>query len=129
MDLYNAALGQDEADEPIELTIEQYNEAKSHYAGIIARGEAAKRLAGNDDFKMLVMEGYLTNEGNRLQELITSGRISNRATTEGVMRELEAIGCFRNFMKMHTDQAYIAVAELCDLEEAWELALKEEAGE
>ena len=128
MDLYNAALGQDEADEPIELTLEQYQEAKEHYEGIIARGEAAKRLASNPDFVLLIMEGYLTNEGLRLSELITSGRINNAVVRDGVMKDMEAIGSFRNYMKMHNEQSNIAVAELADLEEAWELAITEEAG-
>lgn len=129
MDLYNAALGQDETDEPIELTLEQYQEAKDHYEGIIARGQAAKNLSQNPDFVALIMEGYLTNEGLRLSELITSGRINNQSVRDNVMKDMEAIGSFRNYMKMHTDQAAVAVAELADLNEAWEIALREEAGE
>lgn len=125
MDLYNASMGEDFSDEPMELTHEQYEEAKAHYQGIIARGEAAKRLAENEDFKLLVMEGYLVNEPRRLAELAASGRINNDITRQGVMRDLEGVGSFRTYMKMHTDEAAVAVAELESLEEAWELALTE----
>ena len=129
MDLYNAALGQEAEDEPMELTLEQYEEAKAHYNGIIARGEAAKRLAENPDFKLLVMEGYLTNEPRRLADLMSSGRLNNQLSIDGVQRDLLAVGSFRTYMKSHTDEAHIAVMELASLEEAREIALAEEAGE
>lgn len=128
MDLYNASMGEEEPQE-IELTHEQYVEAKEHYESIISRGEAAKRLAENEDFKNLVIDGYLDNEPKRIADLMASGRLTVQSM-EACSLDLRAVGSFRNYMKMFVEQGGMAAAELEALEEARDLAIKEaEAGE
>ncbi len=124
MDLYNASLGTEEPDE-IELTLEQYEEAKAHYKTIIDRADAARRLAMNDDFKSLVMVGYFENEPARLAELMASGRLPN-SSFDGCVEEMKSIGRFRNYLKLHIEQGNMAQDELKSLEEARDEAIKAE---
>lgn len=125
MELYNASMGVEEPEE-IELTLEQYEEAKSHFADIIAKMEAAKRLASNDDFQLLVMTGYFVDEPQRYAELIASGRLNDKVR-EDCIRQMTSIGDFRNYMKNIVEQGNMAVDELKSLEEARDMAIEAEA--
>jgi hypothetical protein len=127
MDLYNASLGEEEP-ETIELTHEQYEEAKTHFADIIAKGDAARRLAENEDFKLLVLQGYFVDEPSRMAELMASGRL-NEKVFENCTSSIKAVAEFRNFMKNIMEQAKMANDELASLEEARDEAIKAEAGE
>lgn len=127
MELYNASMGQEEPEE-IELTLEQYEEAKSHFADIIAKMEAAKRLASNDDFKLLIMTGYFVDEPQRYAELIASGRLNDKVRDDCV-RQLTSVGDFRTYMKNIIEQGNMAADELKSLEIARDEAIKSEAGE
>lgn len=127
MDLYNASMGGEEP-ETIELTHEQYEEAKVHFADIIAKGDAARRLAKNEDFELLIMQGYFFDEPARLAELLSSGRLNDKVADD-TAETIKAVGKFRNYMKNIIEQANLAVDELTGLEEARDIAIKEEAGE
>ena len=127
MELYNASMG-DEEPEAIELTLEQYEEAKEHFADIIAKGDAARRLAENDDFKLLVMQGYFTEEPVRMAELMSSGRLNDKVFGD-CTDAIKAVAKFRDFMKNIIEQSNMAADELAGLEEARDLAIKEAAGE
>lgn len=124
MDLYQASLGEEAPDE-IELTLEQYEEAKEHYTTITDRADAARRLAENDDFKNLIMSGYLTDEPQRLAELIASGRLNEKTVTD-CSRQLVSIGDFRGYMKNIIEQGGMAADELKDLEMARDEAIAQE---
>ena len=124
MDLYQASLGEEASDE-IELTLEQYEEAKEHYSSITNRADAARRLADNDDFKNLVMTGYLTDEPQRLAELIASGRLNEKTVTD-CSRQLVSIGDFRGYMKNIIEQGGMAADELKDLEMARDEAIAQQ---
>lgn len=127
MELYNSSMGHDESD-TIELTLEQYEEAKEHFADIISKSDAAKRLADNDDFNLLVMVGYFVDEPQRYAELMASGRLNDKVFSD-CADSLEAIGKFRNYLKNIIEQGHMARDELAGLEEARDLAIKAEAGE
>jgi len=124
MDLYQASMGE-EAPNEIELTLEQYEEAKEHYLTITDRADAARRLADNDDFKNLIMTGYLTDEPQRLAELIASGRLNEKTVTD-CSRQLVSIGDFRGYMKNIIEQGGMAADELKDLEMARDEAIAQE---
>ncbi len=124
MDLYQASLGEEAADE-IELTLDQYNEARDHYETITERADAARRLADNEDFKILIMTGYLTDEPQRLAELIASGRL-NEKTVSDCSRQLVSIGDFRGYMKNIIEQGNLAADSLKDLEMARDEAIAQE---
>lgn len=125
MDLYNASQGNEADDEPIELNLEQYEEAKAHYQGIIDRADAARRLANNDDFKALVLTGYFENEPKRLVELMASGKLPQQSM-DNCVKDIESVGRFRNYMKMHMEQGRMAADELVLLEEARDEAILQE---
>lgn len=127
MDLYNASMGEEEP-ETIELTLEQFEEAKEHFADIIAKGDAARRLAANDDFQLLVMTGYLTEEPQRMAELMSSGRLNDKVFGD-CTDAIKAVAKFRDYMKNIVEQSNMAADELAGLEEARDLAIKEAAGE
>ena len=127
-DFYNASsvFEQGENDEVI-LSLEEYEDGKKHLQGIIERGEAAKRLADNPDFQMLIMDGYLSKEQIRLADLMASGKL-NQTVFDGCVEGMKGIGHFRNYMKMHVEQVNLAKDELAALEEAREQSiLAEEA--
>ena len=125
MDLYNGALGQEEVPEPMELTLEQYEEGVKHYTSIIERADAARRLASNPDFMSLVLDGYLKNEPLRLADLMGSGRL-NEVTFQNCANDIRAVGSFREYMKNIMEQGSYATAELEALEEARDIAIQEE---
>lgn len=125
MDLYNASNAQ-ESEEEIPLTLEEYEDAKKSLNKIIERAGAARRLAENEDFKALVMEGYLTDEPVRLAELMASGRL-HKSSMENCMAEMDAIGKFRTFFRNMLEQGNLAADELVSLEEARDEAIKIEA--
>lgn len=125
MDLYNASQGNEDEEEGIVLTLEEYEEAKESLGKIIARADSARRLVQNEDFNNLVMVGYLTDEPQRLAELMASGRLPN-TNMENCMKEMTAIGLFRNYMKMHIEQGNMARDELESLEEARQEAIEAE---
>lgn len=128
MDLYNASTVVED-EEPMVLSLEEYEDAKKSLETIIVRADAALRLSKNEDFKQLVMQGYLSDEPKRLAELMASGRLVQQSM-ENCTRELDAIGKFRNFMREMTSQGEMARTELASLEEAREEAiLAEEAAQ
>lgn len=126
MDLYNAStdLGANEEEE-IVLGIEEYEDAKKSLTTIVDRAEATLRLAENDDFKQLVIQGYLTDEPQRLAELMASGRL-HKTSMENCADELNAIGKFRSFMKNMVEQGNQARNDLVELEEARDYAIRVE---
>lgn len=125
MDLYNASQGNEDEDEGIVLTLEEYEDAKASLSKIIDRADAARRLVKNEDFNNLVMIGYLTDEPKRLAELMASGRLPS-ANMDNCLKEMAAIGAFRNYMKMHIEQGNMARDELSALEEARQEAIEAE---
>lgn len=122
MDLYQASMEQEEVEE-IALTKEEYDEAVKYYEAIIANGEAALRLANNEDFKKLILEGYLSNEPKRLADLMASGRLNNQVF-ESCSEQIQSVAHFRNYMKVFTDQGGLAKEELISLEQAYNEALE-----
>ena len=126
MDLYNASNGSEEEEEL--LTLEEYEERKGYLNDIIDMGQSALRLAENPDFMKLIMQGYFTDEPQRLAELMASGRINSK-TMDDCAKELDAIGKFRSYMKRFTEQHHLAVDELKSLELAREESILREAGE
>lgn len=128
MDLYNASNGVDldqtAADEQVAITLDEYEDMKKALETDIARGDIARRLASNEDFKELVMVGYLEDEPKRLAELMASGRL-HETTMNNCAKSLAAVGDFRNFMKQALTQGEQAREELEGLEEARNEAIAE----
>lgn len=125
MDLYNASTDFGDTEDPMILTLEEYEDAKKNLETIVARSDIARRLADHPDFQELIMQGYLHDEPLRLAELMASGRLQDK-NMQNCMHELDAIGRFRNFLKLNIEQGNLARDELVSLEEARDEAIKAE---
>lgn len=123
MDLYQGSLPQGNEEPEMELSYEEYLEGKQQYQAAIDRGEAAKRLAQNPDFKALVTEGYFEEEPKRIAALMACGRL-HPTSMDNCKNELFAIGHFREHMRGLTENIALAKANLESLEEAYEEALR-----
>lgn len=131
MDLYNASnviQETHEDDEPVAMTLEEYEENKAAMERAIEGHSAALRLAENEDFKALVMEGYFSEHPKRLGAMIASGRMNSK-NIEGAVKDLEGVASFRTYLQQHLEQGQIARDELAALEEAFQEAMENEAAE
>lgn len=132
MDLYNASssgfIDAGDNEEPKELTLEELDQARKENEAIIEVAEAARRLAENPDFKLVVMDRYFESEPRRLTGMMASGKI-HETTFNNCAKELEAIGKFRAFLSFTLEQGNIAEADLAALEEARDDFLENQAQE
>lgn len=122
VDLYNAGMPMDEEPE-MALTMEEFEEAREELNHTIQRGEAAKRLGQNPDFKLLVLEGYFDREAKRNSDLMTTGKLT-KSVLEGCADNLAAIGKCRLYFKDAVEQGNLATQELAALEQARDEALE-----
>lgn len=104
--------------EEIELSIQ---EAKK----LIARKDAAQRLADNRDFKELVLEGYLKDEAVRLAHI--SADANMKEYREEIMLSMQGISLFRQYMQNLIRMGEMAQAEMYDYEQALDDVRAEEA--
>lgn len=102
----------------IELTIE-------HAKEIVERGESARRLASNSDFKKLVLDGYFVNEAARLA-LLHSDPSINEEIREKVLRDLNGPGAFKRYLSTIIQMGDQAIRELPELQEALDEARAED---
>lgn len=114
----------DENQEDIGLTLEEFEEMKGDCERVISYGDAAVRLAENPDFKLLVMDGYFKGEPDRLAGTIASGKFPP-ASDQNAFEAIKAIGKFAAFFQDITAKANIARDQLEGLEEARDMAIKE----
>ncbi|AGH07383.1 hypothetical protein SUFG_00010 [Sulfitobacter phage phiCB2047-B] len=128
MDLYNASNNFEDDEQEQVLTVAEYEEQKESLQLIISRGKLARTLASNPEFKQLISEGYLTQEPQRIAELMASGRL-HKNNMENCMAELDAIGKFRSFLRLNLEQASAAESELASLEEARDESIRLEEEE
>lgn len=127
MDLYNAS-NVDEEEDAMAMTPEEYESNKAELQRIIEASGAAVRLAQNEDFKALVMDGYFSEHPKRLGCLIASGKLP-QSGIEGSMKELEAVASFRKYLQQYIDQGNAARDELAALEAAYQEFLETAASE
>lgn len=90
--------------EQIEMSIE---EAKK----VVERGERAKRLATNPDFKALVLDGYFTEEAARLVHLMSDPTLNDQIR-ECIQRDMVGIGGFKRYLRTLVQMGDIAAHEI-----------------
>lgn len=106
--------------EQIELSIE---EAKK----IVERGEMARRLADNPDFKALILEGYFEKEAARLATIVSHP--SMEAHQKHIMNDIMGIGALRRFLSSVVQMGDTAAREISEAEEALDEIRQEEVGQ
>ena len=75
----------------LELTINQAKEK-------IAFKDALEKLESNGNFKKIVLEGYFKDEAIRLVHLKNDPSANNPAIQEKIMKNIDAIGVFRQYL-------------------------------
>lgn len=93
----------------VDLRIEDLNKQ-------IAIGEAIERLHENDDFKLVVIDGYMEAEAERLFDILTTPTSLKRDQLENIM---DMLGSIRNF------KGYIG-ASLQNAAQAPDMVIEEE---
>lgn len=62
-------------------------------------GKTLERLRQNQDFKKLVLQGYLTDEAVRLVHLKADPNLQSSEKQAAVVRDIDAIGAFKMYLE------------------------------
>lgn len=90
-----------DAIQEIELSIKEAQK-------MVDLGAAVNRLASNRDFKKIVMEMYFEKEAVRLVHLKSSPHMQAKDKQEAIIKDIDAIGSFRQFLQTLEIQAEMA---------------------
>ena len=77
-------LNSDEQIAQIDASIEEQNVR-------VARGEALVKLMKNPEFQLVMIDGYLNEEANRVFNLLTSPRVSKPEEVQSYLSQLDTI--------------------------------------
>ena len=83
-------MSQHDVDE-LELSIKEAEE-------LVTLGVSLERLTKNKDFKRVIQEQYLHNEAVRLVHLKSDGNMQDARVQERLVRDIDAIGSFTQFL-------------------------------
>lgn len=109
-----------DAIQEIELSIKEAQK-------IVDLGAAVQRLASNRDFKKVVMEMYFEKEAVRLVHLKANPAMQDKDRQEAIVKEIDAIGSFHQFLRTLEIQAEMARRAINDGEELRQEILAEGA--
>lgn len=90
-----------DAIQEIELSIKEAQK-------MVDLGAAVQRLASNRDFKKVVMEMYFEKEAVRLVHLKASPAMQDAERQAAIVKEMDAIGSFYQFLRTLEIQAEMA---------------------
>ena len=107
-----------DAIQEIELSIKEAQK-------IVDLGAAVQRLASNRDFKKVVMEMYFEKEAVRLVHLKANPAMQDKERQEAIVKEMDAIGSFYQFLRTLEIQAEMAHRAIDDSESLREEILAE----
>lgn len=108
----------DNAIQEIELNIKEAQK-------IVDLGASAQRLIANRDFKKVVMEMYFEKEAVRLVHLKANPAMQDKDRQEAIVKEMDAIGSFHQFLRTLEIQAEMARRAIEDSEDLREELLAE----
>lgn len=102
---------------PEELNIEnQLTNAKSE----LSLGKSLERLLNNRDFKRVIMSEYLEQEAIRLVQLKADFNVQAPHIQASIVRDIDAIGSFKQFLMRVEQRADEARDDIDDCEMALE---------
>ena len=90
-----------DAIQEIELSIKEAQK-------MVDLGSAVQRLANNRDFKKVVMEMYFEKEAVRLVHLKANPAMQDKDRQDAIVKEMDAIGSFYQFLRTLEIQADMA---------------------
>ncbi len=97
-----------------ELKLLQVERSIEQSKRLIKLDQALKRLQTNADYKLIIEQGYLTDEAVRLVHAKADVALQSPAKQEAVIRDIDAIGSFAEFIRGIRTQAEIAEKTLPD---------------
>ncbi len=95
----------------------------------IDAGNALKRLKDNKDFIAIVIKGYFESEAIRLVHLKADPNMQKPTSQEDIIKQIDAIGAFNNYMGTVLFRADMSLKSLEDDEQAKEEILFNEGNE
>lgn len=107
-----------DAIQEIELSIKEAQK-------MVDLGAAVQRLATNRDFKKVVMEMYFEKEAVRLVHLKANPAMQDKDRQDAIVKEMDAIGSFYQFLRTLEIQADMARRAIDDGESLREELLAE----
>lgn len=123
MNLYEAGQDEEGESEPVSMTYEEYLEYKEMLEAQIERAEAARKLAQNPDFQIVVMQELFVNEPRRIGELMASGKLPPKSF-ESCTQNLQSIGFLRSFLTEQLEKGQLAQSQLESLEAGYQEAVE-----
>lgn len=88
-------------------------------------GQSLDRLLNNRDFKKIIIDGYLREEAIRLVNVKQEPQVQSQAAQDSIIRQIDAIGCFHDYLREVSRQADQALKSLEDSEQMREEILAE----
>ena len=88
----------DEASSNLKETLEAIDAVIAKKKEAIKAGEALKRLMNNPDFKLVILEGYVEAEANKLFKILTDPSGASPYTDDQIKLKLEAISHFKGYV-------------------------------
>jgi uncharacterized protein with PhoU and TrkA domain len=82
----------------------------------IELSKALDRLSNNRDFKKVVLEGYFKDEAVRLVLTKANPACSDESIQKAIVRDIDAIGSFRQYLGQIQHNAEMAKKALLDCE-------------
>lgn len=105
--------------ETVELSIEEAQKK-------IDLMNAVDKLKSNRDFKKVVLQGYFENEAIRLVSLKANPGTQSKEDQEQIIKYIDSIGSFMNYLNMIRHQGKMAESSLEDFERTRDELLAEE---
>ncbi len=109
----DASTLQDDIKQELLETDEKISEKKAQ----IELAEAIERLHENEDFKLVVLDGYLEIEAERIFALLTTPMGWKRELNENLMDKLGSIRDLKEFIGVKLRESIMAPEELTELEQ------------
>lgn len=92
---------------------------------MVELGSALERLLNNRDFKRVILEGYFREEAVRLVSAKADVACQSGASQASILKQIDAIGCVQDYLRLIQHHASQAEKEVADHEETREEILAE----
>ena len=102
----------------------EIEESISENRDTLVLAEALRRLQNNRDFKLIVSTGYLQKEAVRLVGLKADPGMQGAAEQQQILRQLDSIGCFQQYLLGIHRAGEIAEKGISDAEQIRDQILK-----
>ena len=106
------AMANTEVEVTLQEKLAEIDAAQAEFEKQILVGEAIKRLEANEDYKLVVAEGYLDAEATRLTGLLVGDDPLRRESMENIIEAALAIRNFKQYIRYKKLDAVQAVKNI-----------------